>query len=115
MLFIVLLSYLCSTTFYDIPVEYILNILLWLSIFKTWDNKCLTLIAQMVRAFGMNPKVGGSSPLRSRHFLSQNVDNFPKADNISNVKLLQKIFFFFVWTAFADADVRPLDVMSCYE
>ena len=28
----------------------------------TWDSKCLALIAQMVRAFGMNPKVGGSSP-----------------------------------------------------
>ena len=30
---------------------------------KTWDRKCLALIAQMVRAFGMNPKVGGSSPV----------------------------------------------------
>ena len=28
----------------------------------TWDIKCLALIAQIVRAFGMNPKVGGSSP-----------------------------------------------------
>ena len=28
---------------------------------KTWDNKCLALISQMVRAFGINPKVGGSS------------------------------------------------------
>ena len=25
-------------------------------------QKCLALIAQMVRAFGMNPKVGSSSP-----------------------------------------------------
>ena len=29
---------------------------------KTWDNKCLVLMAQMVRSFGMNPKIGGSSP-----------------------------------------------------
>ena len=29
---------------------------------KTWDSKCLALIAQMARAFGMNPKVGGWSP-----------------------------------------------------
>ena len=29
---------------------------------KTWNSECLALIAQMVRAFGMNPKVGGSSP-----------------------------------------------------
>ena len=27
-----------------------------------WDSKCLALIAQMARAFGINPKVGGSSP-----------------------------------------------------
>ena len=26
---------------------------------KTWDSKCLVLIAQMGKAFGMNPKVGG--------------------------------------------------------
>ena len=32
------------------------------SVKKTWDSKCLALIAQMVRAFGMNPKIGGSSP-----------------------------------------------------
>ena len=29
---------------------------------KTWDNKCLALTIQMFRAFGMNPKIGGSSP-----------------------------------------------------
>ena len=29
---------------------------------KTWDRKCLALIAQQVRAFGINPKVGGSRP-----------------------------------------------------
>ena len=28
---------------------------------KAWDNKCLALVALMVRVFGMNPKVGGSS------------------------------------------------------
>ena len=42
---------------------------------NTWDSKCLALIVQMIRAFGMNPKVGGSSPpqvegdsLNFRHF-----------------------------------------------
>ena len=35
---------------------------------KTWDCKCLALIAQMVRAFGMNPKVGGSSPSQVETF-----------------------------------------------
>ena len=29
---------------------------------KTWDSKCLALITQMVKAFGMNLKGGGSSP-----------------------------------------------------
>ena len=28
---------------------------------KTWDSKCMALAAQMVRAFGMNPKVRCSS------------------------------------------------------
>ena len=32
--------------------------------YKKWDNKCLALISQIVRAFGMNPKVGDSNPLR---------------------------------------------------
>ena len=29
---------------------------------KTWDSKCLALIAQHVRAFGIDPEAGGSSP-----------------------------------------------------
>ena len=29
---------------------------------NTWESKCLALIAQVVRSFGMNHKVGGSSP-----------------------------------------------------
>ena len=29
---------------------------------KTWDTKCLALLAQVVRAFGMNLKVGEPSP-----------------------------------------------------
>ena len=28
----------------------------------TWDRKCLTVIAKVVRAFGVNPEVGSSSP-----------------------------------------------------
>ena len=35
---------------------------------KTWDSICLALIAQMVIAFGMNPKIGGSSPLQFETF-----------------------------------------------
>ena len=44
------------------------------------DSKCLALIDQMVRAFGINLKVGGSSPpeLRSRHFLSHKLWHFHK-------------------------------------
>ena len=31
-------------------------------VFKAWDSKCLALIAQTVRVFGMNLKIGSSSP-----------------------------------------------------
>ena len=41
---------------------------------KIWESKCLALTAQMVRAFGMNPKVGVPVPLKSKYFLSQNFD-----------------------------------------
>ena len=74
-------------------------------VFKTWDSKCLALIAQMVRAFGMNPKFGVWVPLRSRHFLSQKLWHFhknirscvenecccPRTGNSSNVKFTSKI------------------------
>ena len=45
---------------------------------EPWGSKCLVPIAQMVRAFGMNPKDGVRVPLRSRHFLSQNLRSFHK-------------------------------------
>ena len=35
---------------------------------KTWDSKCLALIARMVGAFGMNPKVGCSCPSQVEAF-----------------------------------------------
>ena len=35
---------------------------------NTWDSKCLSLIAQVVSAFGMNPKVGGSSAPQAKTF-----------------------------------------------
>ena len=71
------------------------------------DNKCLALIAQVVRVFGMNPKVGGSSPLMSRRFLSLNLRHFhknirswvenecfyPRTVNISNVNFFQKYLY----------------------
>ena len=34
----------------------------------TWDSKCLALLAQVVRTFGMNPKVKGSSPPQAETF-----------------------------------------------
>ena len=42
------------------------------------DNWCLALIAQIVRAFSMNPKVGVRVPPRSSHFLSQKLWHFHK-------------------------------------
>ena len=45
---------------------------------KTWDSKCLVLIAQIFRAFGMNPKIGVRVPLRPRHFLSQKFATFKR-------------------------------------
>ena len=29
---------------------------------QSWDSKCLAIVAQMVRVFGMTPEVGGSCP-----------------------------------------------------
>ena len=40
----------------------IVKILIISCVCKTWDSKCLALIAQMARALGINPKVGGLSP-----------------------------------------------------
>ena len=42
----------------------------------TWDNKCLALIAQVVRQFGMNPKVGDSSPPQVETFCLLNLRHF---------------------------------------
>ena len=47
-------------------------------VFKTWDSKWLALIAQMVRAFGMNPRNGRSSPPQVETFLSQKLWRFHK-------------------------------------
>ena len=44
-------------------------------VLKTWDSKCLALIAQIVREFGMNPKVGGfESPSGKDNFCLKNFD-----------------------------------------
>ena len=68
--------------------------------YYTWDSKYLALIAQVVRAFGMNSKVGGfESPsgrdifsLNRRHF-HKNIRSWvknecwcPRTVDISNVK-----------------------------
>ena len=39
---------------------------------NAWHSKCLALIAQMVRIFGMNPKVGASSPQQVETFTVSN-------------------------------------------
>ena len=44
---------------------------------RTRDSKCLALIAQVVRAFGMNPMVGGSSPPQVETF------SVPKTSTLS--------------------------------
>ena len=74
---------------------------------KTWDSKCLALIAQMVRAFSVNPKVGGLSPPQVETFsVSKKLWHFQKnihscveneccclhTVNISNVNFTSKIF-----------------------
>ena len=75
---------------------------------KTWDSKCLALIAQIVRAFGMNPKVGGSSPPQVEAFSVSKLWHFhkntclcveneccyPRTINISNANFTSKIFHF---------------------
>ena len=74
---------------------------------KTWGSKCLALLAQLARAFGMNPKVGGSSPPQGETFsvsktltLSQKhcscVENeccCPGTVNISNVNFASKYIY----------------------
>ena len=49
-------------------------------VFKTWDIKCLALIAQMVREFRMNPKVnwGFESPSDRDIFWLINFDTFTR-------------------------------------
>ena len=73
--------------------------------FKTWDRKCLALITQMVRAFDMNPMVGGSSPLQVETFSVSKHCHFhknirscdenecfcPRTVNISNVNFTSQI------------------------
>ena len=45
----------------------------------TWDSKCLALVAQMVRAFGMNPKVRVfESPSGQDIFCLKNFDTFTR-------------------------------------
>ena len=74
-------------------------------------QKCLALIAQYVRAFGMNPKVSGfKSPSGRYIFCYKNVDTFTRTpvgvskmnavahaqltyQMISNVNLLQKYLY----------------------
>ena len=71
---------------------------------KTWDSKGVSLIAQMVRAFGMNPKVGGWSPPQVETFavskpfghFHKNIKNecgCPGTVSISNVNSTSKIFW----------------------
>ena len=45
--------------------------------FQTWQNKCWALIIQMVRAFGMSPKVRGSSPPQVKTFSVSKTWKYP--------------------------------------
>ena len=56
---------------------------------KTWDSKCLALIAQIVRAFGMNPKVAVLVTLRSRRFC---LNTRSKSRSNHNITITQFIF-----------------------
>ena len=47
-------------------------------VFKYWDSKCLALIAQMFRPFGMNPKIGGLSPSQVQTFSISKLWHFHK-------------------------------------
>ena len=72
---------------------------------KAWGSKCLALIAQMVRASGMNPQVGGSGPFQVEAFSVSKLRHFhkntrlwvedecccPYTVNILNVKFTTKI------------------------
>ena len=69
---------------------------------KTRDRKCLALVAQMVRAFGMNPKVGGSNPPHVETVsVSKNVDTFTrtpvrvsKMNAVARTQLIFQMSFF---------------------
>ena len=74
---------------------------------KTSDSKCLALIAQMVRAFCMNPKVGGWSPPQVETFsvsksltLSQedpfeNECRYPHTIDFSNAYFISYIYIYY--------------------
>ena len=56
-----------------------------------FTKQCLGMIAQMVRAFGMSPKVGVRSPLTSRYFLSQTLWHFHKNTRLSKVNAVSSV------------------------
>ena len=59
---------------------------------KTWYIKCLALIAQLVRAFGMNPKVGGLNPSQVETFsVSKTLTLSQEYPMMLNLWLLLKI------------------------
>ena len=73
---------------------------------RTWDSKCLALIAQLVRAFSMNPKFWGCSPHQVETFpvserklghLHKNISSWVKYEfccqcTVSNVDFTTKIY-----------------------
>ena len=54
---------------------------------KTWDSECLALIARMLRAFGMNPTVGSSSPSQVEPF------SLSKTLSLSRIHSKYKLYF----------------------
>ena len=86
----------------------------------------MALTAQVLWAFGMNPKVGGSRPLRSRHFLSLNLRHFHKnirswvkiewwcsrPVNISNVNYFKSFDISYIHVPFLR--IQSLPQICCY-
>ena len=72
-------SKFCCTYVFDVPTITLLQKYLYRQsqYSNTWESKCLAVIAQVVRIFDMNPKIGGSSPPQVESF------SFSKSSTLS--------------------------------
>ena len=76
---------------------------------NTWDSKCVALIVQVVRAYGMNPKVGGSPRVetfsvskmstlsKEQLFRSRDLMLLSMHINISNVNFTEKNMYIYIY------------------